>query len=206
MTTAIIVVDEQNDFCETGALPVDGGGAVATRTAAVLAEEHFDLVVATRDMHTNATVDHFAAANTDPDYNTTWPVHCMTGTPGAELHPAVAGALAAAGALEVHKGQRAAAYSGFEGATANGTALADLLTAAHVDQLVICGLATDYCVNATVLDALDWAEGTGRDVAVIVRTDLIAAVDPAGTGPAALAAMAAAGAVLATADSNATVR
>ena len=89
MTRALIVVDTQNDFCEGGSLAVAGGAAVAARIAELLGQDGqgYDHVVATRDHHIDPG-SHFSAT---PDYVDSWPVHCVAGTPGAELHPALAG-------------------------------------------------------------------------------------------------------------------
>jgi nicotinamidase/pyrazinamidase len=165
MSTALIVVDVQNDFCEGGSLAVSGGVAVAQRIAALLAEPHgFDAVVATRDHHIDPGA-HFSAT---PDYLDSWPVHCVAGTPGAELHPALTGAAFDA---VFDKGEYAAAYSGFEGRS-HGVSLADWLVDRRVTSVVVCGLTTDYCVRTTALDAV-------RDgFATTVLVDLTAAVHP----------------------------
>lgn len=147
-TRALLVVDVQNDFCEGGALAVDGGAAVARRIRDLLAETDADLVIATRDHHVEPG-DHFAD---EPDFVDTWPAHCVAGTPGAELHPALAGSRIDA---TFHKGQFAAAYSGFEGRHAehDERGLLEHLTEAGVTEVDVVGLATDHCVRATALDA-----------------------------------------------------
>lgn len=167
MIRALIVVDVQNDFCEGGALAVQGGNEVAERIAGLLAGDHgYDLVVATRDHHIDPG-DHFSAT---PDYVDSWPPHCRVGTPGAELHPA----LARLGFTDVFdKGEYAAAYSGFEGRDREGQPLSEWLDERLVTAVDVCGIATDYCVNATALDA---AAG-GFDTRVLL--DLTAAVAPA---------------------------
>jgi regulation of enolase protein 1 (concanavalin A-like superfamily)/nicotinamidase-related amidase len=165
MTRALIVVDTQLDFCEGGSLAVAGGAAVAARIADLLAGDHgYDHVVATRDHHIDPGA-HFSAA---PDFVDSWPPHCVVGTPGAELHPGIAGFGFAA---VFDKGEYAAAYSGFEGRSA-GVSLADWLVDRSVTAVDICGLTTDYCVRATALDAV--ADG----FAVTVLLDLTAAVAP----------------------------
>ena len=165
MTRALLVVDVQNDFCEGGSLPVTGGAAVAGRIAALLATDHgYDFVVATRDHHIDPG-PHFSAT---PDYVDSWPPHCVVGTPGAELHPALAGFGFDA---VFDKGEYAAAYSGFEGRSA-GMSLADWLVDRSVTAVDVAGLAADYCVRATALDA-------ARDgFAVGVLLDLTAAISP----------------------------
>ncbi|WP_406286298.1 isochorismatase family protein [Embleya sp. NBC_00896] len=165
MTRALIVVDVQNDFCEGGSLAVAGGAAVAEairhHVAANSAEQPPDPVhaetapyahiVATRDHHVDPGA-HFADA---PDYESTWPVHCVAGTEGARFHPAFAQVVESGRVEEVFsKGAYAAAYSGFEGVAADGTVLAAWLRERGVTQVDVVGIATDYCVRATALDAI----------------------------------------------------
>ena len=142
--TALIVVDVQNDFCEGGSLAVTGGAAVAAAISGLF--PGYDQVVATRDYH----IDPGAHFSDEPDFVDTWPVHCRAGTPGASFHPS----LDVAGIQAVFsKGAHAAAYSGFEGATPDGTSLADWLRARDVSDVDVVGIATDHCVRATALDA-----------------------------------------------------
>jgi len=142
--TALIVVDVQNDFCEGGSLPVAGGAAVAAAISEIYGS--YTHVVATRDYHIDPGA-HFSA---NPDFVDTWPVHCRADTPGASFHPA----LDVAGIEAVFsKGAHAAAYSGFEGATPDGTSLANWLRAHDVSEVDVVGIATDHCVRATALDA-----------------------------------------------------
>ncbi len=178
---ALIVVDVQNDFCEGGALGVTGGHAVAHRIAEHLAAHRGDysLVVATRDWHLDPG-PHFSE---NPDYRDSWPVHCVAGTPGAALHPELSGQ--AFDAI-FNKGMDRAAYSGFEGVDESGRTLADALRAAGVEKVDICGIATDYCVRATALDA------AALGLQVRILSPMCAAVAPA-TGAAALDELRAAG-------------
>src|SRR5688500_1256926 len=169
MTRALIVVDVQNDFCEGGSLAVAGGAAVAAaisdhmRTAA----GEYAHVVATRDHHIDPGA-HFAE---QPDFLDTWPPHCVVGTEGVKLHPALDH-----GPLEAvfDKGEHAAAYSGFEG-SADGVPLADWLRSHDVDAVDVVGIATDHCVRATALDAV------GNGFATRVLLDLTAGVAEAST-------------------------
>lgn len=175
--TALIAVDVQHDFLPGGALGVPGGDAVVEPL--VRAARAAGLVVKTRDAH---TPDHCSFT----EQGGIWPVHCVAGSHGAELHPAIA---ALDGPL-VDKGttQGADAYSGFD-----GTQLTELLREAGVKHVVVGGLATDYCVKATVLDALH----AGFEATVLA--DAVAAVDAEqGDGRRALDEMAAAGARVAT--------
>lgn len=181
MANAVIVVDVQNDFCEGGSLAVSGGAEVARRISRRLAEGGYDHAVATRDHHVDPG-DHFAA---EPDYATTWPPHCVAGTPGALFHPQLETASIEA---VFDKGERSAAYSGFEGASA-GVGLAEWLRERGVTEVEVCGIATDHCVRATALDAVR------AGFATTVRLDLTAGV-AAGSTAAALADLRAAGATL----------
>lgn len=173
VTRALLIVDVQNDFTEGGALGVDGGAAVAARITAHLAAHAGDyvLVAASRDWHDgdNDNGGHFATSAA-PDFTVTWPVHCVAGTAGAEYHPALDTA-----AIDVHvkKGQGRPAYSAFQGTTDDGRSLAEVLQERGVTDLDVVGIATDYCVRASALDA----QGTGTRVRVL--TDLIAGVAPA---------------------------
>lgn len=166
MTTALIVVDVQRDFCEGGALAVAGGAAVAGRISTLLQGRHgYDHVVATRDHHIDPG-DHFSDR---PDFVDSWPPHCVVGTEGVEFHDQLAFRDFAA---VFDKGEYAAAYSGFEGRSADGKALAAWLTEHHVSHVDVCGIATDYCVRATALDA------RANGLATTVLLDLTAAVAP----------------------------
>lgn len=155
--TALIVVDVQNDFCEGGALPVAGGRAVAAAVRRLLAGDHgYDHVVATKDLHVDPGT-HFASAGTDPDYATTWPRHCVAGSPGADFHPALAPVASTFEAV-FHKGARTAAYSGFEGHAdpaqdRDDDGLDPWLHLRRVTDVDVVGIATDHCVAATALDA-----------------------------------------------------
>lgn len=166
MSTALVVVDVQRDFCEGGSLAVAGGAAVAARIDALLHQPHgFDTVVATRDHHINPG-SHFSET---PDFVDSWPRHCEVGTPGVELHPALTFSDFDA---VFDKGEYAAAYSGFEGHSVDGERLADFLRARGVDRVEVCGLATDHCVRATALDSV------AAGFATTVLVDLTAAVAP----------------------------
>lgn len=157
---ALLIVDFQNDFTPGGALPVPEGDRIAAPLNRLLDE--FDLVVATRDWH---PPDHgsFLGVEVDParwrgaDPPSIWPPHCLQGTPGAELHPALERAKVD---VVIDKGQdpNSQGYSGFQ-----DTRLADLLRERGIDRLFVGGLATDYCVKNTVLDAL----ALGLDVVVL---------------------------------------
>lgn len=148
MSRALIVVDVQPTFCEGGSLSVEGGNAVAERIAA-FARTHrgaYDLVATTQDWH----IDPGSHFSDTPDFVDTWPPHGVAGTPEAELHPALAGLDAD---VAVKKGMYAAAYSGFEGTTADGSTLQRALEAAGVTDVDVVGLAESHCVAQTALDA-----------------------------------------------------
>lgn len=163
---ALIVVDVQNDFCEGGSLAVAGGIEVARAIREHLATEgeFYDHVVATRDHH----IDPGAHFSETPDFVDSWPRHCVAGTPGAEIRAELADV-----AFEAifDKGEYAAAYSGFEG-RCEGESLAAWLTERGVDEVDVCGIATDFCVLATARDAAR----TGFVTTVL--WDLCAAVSP----------------------------
>lgn len=192
MTRALFIVDVQNDFTEGGALGVDGGDAVAaaiTRHLQTHASD-YELIVASRDWH-HADHDnggHFADG--EPDFVDTWPVHCVADTEGAEYDPEFD---TDAVTHHVKKGQGIPAYSLFEGATESGDSVAELLTEHGVVDVDIVGIATDYCVRASALDAV----AHGRRVRVL--TDLIAGVAPE-SSEAALTELAHAGVELAASD------
>jgi nicotinamidase/pyrazinamidase len=186
MSSALFIIDVQNDFTEGGALGVDGGAAVAAGITRYL-DEHpgkYDVVFASRDWHDgdNDNGGHFAGG-ADPDFVTTWPVHCVAGTPGAEYHPDLD-----TSDVDVHirKGQGKPAYSIFEGETPEGVPIRYVLADRDVTEVDVVGIATDYCVRASALDALH----EGKHVRVL--TDLIAGVAPT-TSAAALDELAAAG-------------
>jgi nicotinamidase/pyrazinamidase len=151
MGRALIVVDVQNDFCEGGSLAVPGGAATASRITEFLEShaEDYALIVATRDWHVDPG-SHFAAAGQTPDFDQTWPAHCIADSVGAEFHPHLR---LPAETVVVSKGEQAAAFSGFEGQTEQGQTLAALLADALIDEVDVTGIATSYCVKATALDA-----------------------------------------------------
>lgn len=140
---ALIVVDVQNDFCPGGTLAVENGDEVVAPLNNLMKEflDRGEPVFKTRDWH-SAKTKHFA------DYGGTWPVHCVQGTRGAEFHPDL---LDDPRIPIISKGTNDSAdgYSGFD-----GTDLAQLLRDQDVEEVWVGGLATDYCVKQTVIDAL----------------------------------------------------
>ena len=182
----LIIVDVQNDFCEGGALGVDGGAEVARRIA-----EHvrvhgagYDRILASQDWHRGDTDNggHFAVPPAEPDFAETWPVHCVAETEGAALHAEVAALAEELGErLEiVRKGQGVPSYSVLEGrVVATGEQVDQLIAAVPTDggtweRIDVVGLAYDFCVRATALGASE----SGAPVRVL--RDLTAAVHPAG--------------------------
>jgi nicotinamidase/pyrazinamidase len=182
MAEALLIVDFQNDFTPGGALGVDGGDEIAGRLNELAADARFELVVATRDWH---PPDHGSFR----ERGGIWPVHCVAGTWGAAFHPA----LDVRGPT-VRKGSTGEdGYSGFTmrdpttGET-RPTELEGLLRERGVSRVVVCGLATDYCVRATALDAVRLGFTT------ILLRDAVRAVDlQSGDGERAIAEMAQAG-------------
>jgi nicotinamidase/pyrazinamidase len=140
---ALIVVDVQNDFCPGGSLAVANGDEVVAPLNKLIKEflDRGEPVYQTRDWHP-AKTKHFAA------YGGTWPVHCVQGTRGAEFHPDLSDDPRI---TIISKGidESADGYSGFD-----GTNLAESLREEGVEEVWVGGLATDYCVKHTVLDAL----------------------------------------------------
>lgn len=169
MTRALIIVDVQNDFCEGGSLAVSGGADTAAEITDYVESTlgRYDVVAATQDWHIEPG-EHFSDT---PDYKKSWPVHCVAGTSGAGLHPDLDTEHIDA---FFRKGQYEAAYSGFEGLLApedevptgdldagaetvdpaDAVSLDDWLRDNDVEEVVIVGLATDFCVRATALDAI----------------------------------------------------
>jgi nicotinamidase/pyrazinamidase len=158
---SLIIVDVQNDFCPGGALPVPEGDRVVDCINRV--QPKFELVVATQDWH---PADHGSFAANHPGHSPgeqielaglpqiLWPVHCVQDTPGAELHPKLDRARIA---RVFHKGAdpRVDSYSGFfDNGRRTSTGLGEYLKDHGVTDVYVCGLATDYCVKATALDAV----------------------------------------------------
>jgi nicotinamidase/pyrazinamidase len=154
MSEALLIVDFQNDFTPGGALAVADGDAIAERLNELAADPRFELVVATRDWH---PADH----GSFQEQGGIWPVHCVQGTPGAELHPSLDRPRVH---VVVDKGRDPATegYSGFE-----ATDLESLLRERGIDRVTIGGLATDYCVKNTALDALRLGFGVSVDRAAV---------------------------------------
>jgi nicotinamidase/pyrazinamidase len=159
---ALIIVDVQNDFCPGGSLPVPEGDAVVPVINRV--QPRFELIVATQDWH---PADHISFAANHPGRSVgeiieveglpqvLWPVHCVQGTRGAALHPELDTSRIA---HVVQKGvdPKIDSYSGFfDNACRRRTGLEEILRQAGVRKVYICGLATDYCVKFTALDAAD---------------------------------------------------
>ena len=167
--SALLVVDVQNDFCTGGALAVSGSERVVAALNrdldAAIAQRV--PIYASRDWHPAITT-HFK------QYGGPWPVHCVQGSDGARFHPDIH---LPSSSIIVTKGESSenAGYSAFEGHTGDGKLLLDDLQARGIRHLVVGGLATDYCVRASVLDALD----AGLDVTLL--EDAIAGVDPEGS-------------------------
>ncbi|MDK8510524.1 isochorismatase family protein [Corynebacterium bovis] len=187
---ALLVVDVQNDFCAGGSLGTARGADVAADISRYLADhgDEYDVIAGTLDWHIRPE-GHFAPPGEEPDFQVTWPPHCVVGTWGARTHPALDTSRITAW---FRKGEFTAAYSGFEGHLAPGdggeavgadaadgagvtaagaagaaaggevvgddaapVALADWLRRAGVTDVTVVGIATDFCVRATAVDARD---------------------------------------------------
>jgi nicotinamidase/pyrazinamidase len=163
--SAFLVVDVQRDFCPGGALPASDGTAILPRLNVRLARarEQGIATYASRDWHP-AVTSHFQA------YGGTWPPHCVQGTAGARFHPDL---VLPHDAIVVSKGMdpNHPGYSAFDGRTGAGISLADDLRGRGIEHLYVAGIATDYCVRQSVLDAR--REG----FAVTVFTDAVAGID-----------------------------
>ena len=198
MTKALIVIDVQNDFCPGGALAVVGGDEIVQPINALMDE--FDAVVLTQDWHPSRH-SSFASFHkgkapfetTEMPYGTQvlWPDHCVQGTDGAAFHAQLNTDRAD---MIVRKGYNPAidSYSAFfENDQKTPTGLAGYLNTRGITALTMVGLATDFCVNFSAVDAAK----LGFDVEV--RTDLCRAIDMDGSLSAAISGMKAAGVLLA---------
>jgi nicotinamidase/pyrazinamidase len=185
MQTALLIVDVQNDFCPGGALGVRHGDRVVPVVNALAARfaELGRPVLASRDWHPRETL-HFVSGGGP------WPEHCVAGSSGAAFHPDLR---LPPGTILLNKGEEpdAHGYSAYEGRTLTGEPLGAVLERAGVGRLVVVGLATDYCVRQTVLDA------RRQGLEVVVVSDAVLGVDvEAGDSARALEEMAAAGAAI----------
>ena len=163
--SALLVIDVQNDFCSGGSLAVPDSERVVNALNRHIADATArDIpIYASRDWHPPLTT-HFQ------QYGGEWPAHCVQNSSGAEFHPELRLPTAT---IVVTKGDRADApgYSAFEGTTSSGRPLLADLRQRGITRLYVGGLATDYCVRASVLDALD------AGLQVTVLDDAIAGVD-----------------------------
>lgn len=173
MTKALLIIDVQVDFCEGGAMGVEGGAAVARRITEYLDRNaaSYDYIFTSRDWHDKEGTNsgHFAASGTEPNYKTTWPVHCVAETSGASYHPNLDTAKVD---IEIFKGQGTNGYSIFEGTDRAGKPFETLLREKGVTSVDVVGIATDHCVRASAIDA------KSKDLEVRVISSLTAGVSP----------------------------
>jgi nicotinamidase/pyrazinamidase len=176
MAKALLVIDVQVDFCEGGALACNGGAAVAKAITSHIIQNrsHYDYVIGSRDWHTPNSLNsgHFPPAGVAPDFVTTWPLHCIAGELGAEYHENLDASLID---LHIKKGQDANGYSIFDGTDESGRSFEALVSELGITEVDVVGIATDYCVRASSLDA----KSHGLSVRVI--TSLTAGVDAQST-------------------------
>jgi nicotinamidase/pyrazinamidase len=180
MADALLIIDFQNDFTPGGALAVEEGDQIAEPIKRLA--PHFDVVAATRDWHP----PNHASFETEGG---PWPVHCVRGTHGAQLHPAMHD-VDVDFVADVGREREDEGYSGFEKSD-----LAQLLRDRGVDRVAVCGLATDYCVRASTIDACR----EGFDVTVVEDAIRPVEVKP-GDGERALEDVLQAGAKVATSE------
>lgn len=169
MSRALIVVDAQRDFCEGGALPVEGGNTVCIRIADLIRNtgrgqfSQYHYIVGTKDFHLPGD-SNGGHISTRPDYVSTWPEHCIQGTEGAQFHPEIADVAWGGFDAVFYKGQGRADYSGFQGTApalyGEEVSLLDWLRVRNVLAVDVVGLATDYCVRETALDAVQYGFAT----------------------------------------------
>ena len=154
MKKALLVIDVQNDFCEGGSLATVGGAAVAKKISEYMTKHssEYSLIVASRDWHDSDSLNggHFVPAGQSPDYVNSWPDHCIGDTSGAEYHSNLD-----TSKIQIHikKGQGKPAYSIFEGTTEDGQGFAEVLSSQGIDAVDVVGIATDYCVFQSAMDA-----------------------------------------------------
>lgn len=189
MTHALIIIDVQNDFCPGGALAVPGGDEIIPGINALIPD--FDAIILTQDWH---PAGHSSFASQHPGQapldmidmpygpQTLWPDHCIQNTPGAEFHPA----LRSDGNVVIRKGYRPEidSYSAFfENDKTTRTGLSGYLKDRDITDVTLVGLATDFCVAWSAIDATQQGFGT------TVRLDLCRAIDANGSLDAALIGM-----------------
>jgi nicotinamidase/pyrazinamidase len=184
---ALIVVDVQRDLCEGGAVALRGGNDVAAAIAMLAQEAEYEAVVATRDWHVDPG-GHFAAPGATPDFETSWPPHCVAGSDGARLHTTLE-------ELEFDavfdKGHHSGAASGFDSVEHHtGEPLDGWLGRHRITAIDVVGMPTEHCVAATALD------GVRHGYATRVLRGAIAGLTP-GTTADAIRRMSAAGVQLA---------
>jgi nicotinamidase/pyrazinamidase len=176
MAKALLVIDVQVDFCEGGALACSGGAAVAKAITNHIRTHgaSYDHVIASRDWHTPNSLNsgHFPPLGIAPDFVTTWPLHCIAGESGADYHENLDVSLID---LHIKKGQDANGYSIFDGTDESGRNFETLIKELGITQVDVVGIATDYCVRASSLDA------NKHGLSVRVITSLTAGVNAQST-------------------------
>lgn len=161
MTSALIVVDVQKDFCEGGALAVKGGNYVARRISDYIDKLGglYDYILFTKDWHKPLPDTNGGHFGDPPDYVDSWPVHCVDGTRGADFHADIEVSIRQLQVVRnfdrtrhiFYKGMGEPGYSGYEGINARGSKLSGFLVVNNIDKVMVCGLAGDYCVLQTAV-------------------------------------------------------
>lgn len=171
--TALIIVDVQNDFIN-GSLATDKDNSLAPRISDFVKamEPFYAKIITTQDWHIDPGT-HWAQ-DEDPNYSTTWPIHCAADTWGSEIESTLAETLNSLPSVveKFYKGQYTAAYSGFEAHNEEGLLLGTYLRENFIDNVDIIGIATDFCVKETVVDAVV------AGLETVVLADYVQGVDP----------------------------
>lgn len=171
MNKALVIVDMQNDYMEEGAVPVTNSNEVAERLAEFIDNgglAEYNSVIIIQTWHVEAG-DHFSE---DPDYVSSWPVHCLPRTWGSEISENLRQSLMGFVNATLRKGQFGPAYSAFDAVSEDGTSLEDVLLELRTTDVDIAGMLVEGSVSETAFDA------TERGFVTTVLTDVVTGSDP----------------------------